>query len=185
MILVFGAGGFIGTYLVDAFVKSRMAVIASDVCESSRTYYEKRGIPFVRVDVTERGDFKKIDQAGIKAIICLAAMQPANVSAAEYDPVEYIRVNTIGTLNILAFAKTVAAEKTIFAYSHRNTEGLWAKGRPIREEDGRHLKYDGEARPRIASSITGASTACDPLSFVCPRSMAMAPIPKFSRTGNT
>ncbi|MEW6079010.1 MAG: NAD(P)-dependent oxidoreductase [Thermodesulfobacteriota bacterium] len=144
MILVFGAGGFIGTYLIDELVKRKFNVIASDTCEEGETFYKNRNIPYVQIDITNNNDFKKIAGTDITTVICLAALQPANISTERYDPVDYIKVNTIGCLHILEFAKTIKARKTIFAYSHRNTSALWEKGVPIKEDDGRKFKYDGE-----------------------------------------
>ncbi len=144
MIIVFGAAGFIGTYLIDELLKRNYQVIASDISEIGESYYKELNIPYVPVDIAVKSSFEKLQYEQIEAVIHLAAVQPANVSEKKYDPVDYIHVNTIGTLNILEFCKKVGAEMLIYASSHRNTQGLWPKGGTIREDDGRSLKYTGE-----------------------------------------
>ena len=144
MIIVFGAAGFIGTYLIDELLKRNYQVIGSDISDIGESHYKKLNVPYVPVDIAEKSSFEKIQHGQIKAVIHLAAVQPANVSEKEYDPVDYIRVNTIGTLNILEFCKKGGAGKLIYASSHRNTQGLWSKDGAIREDDGRSLEYAGE-----------------------------------------
>ena len=144
MIIVFGAAGFIGTYLIDELVQKNYRIIASDISKIGENYYREKNIPYVSVDIADKSSFEKLPCEQIDAVIHLAAVQPANVSAKKYNPVDYIHVNTIGTLNILEFCKKVGADKLIYASSHRNTQGLWPKGGAIREDDGRSLKYTGE-----------------------------------------
>lgn len=144
MIIVFGAAGFIGTYLIDELLKRNYQVIASDISEIGEVYYREKNIPYIRFDITDKSSFEKLQYGQIEAVIHLAAMQPATVSAKKYDPIDYIHVNTIGTLNILEFCRKVGAAKIIYASSHRNTQGLWLKGGAIREDDGRSLQYTGE-----------------------------------------
>jgi UDP-glucose 4-epimerase len=143
-ILVFGAAGFIGTYLVDELVRSGYQVTASDIDPWGRGYYAGKTLEYVEVDITDVATFGCLKNERFDAVINLAACQPANVSQRDYDPKKYINVNVNGTLNILDYCRRTSAGRVIYASSHRNTEGLWAKNRAIREEDGRSLKYAGE-----------------------------------------
>jgi UDP-glucose 4-epimerase len=144
-ILVFGAAGFIGTYLIDALVKQKYQVAGSDISDIGEKYYREKKIPFVHVNITQEADFEKLPRLPFDAVINLAATQPANVSSKRYDPRDYINVNVNGTLNILDFCRKNKAKKIIYTSSHRNTQGLWKNmTRPIREEDGRSIKYSGQ-----------------------------------------
>jgi UDP-glucose 4-epimerase len=144
MITIFGAAGFIGTYLVDRLVKEGFRVLASDINDIGKEYFEKKGVSYVSMDITKKEDFIKVPADGIEAVIHLAAIQPANISASTYDPSKYIEVNVIGTINVLEYCRKAKINKIIYASSHRNTQGLWKHGKPVREEDGRSIKYDGE-----------------------------------------
>jgi UDP-glucose 4-epimerase len=146
MIVVFGAGGFIGTYLTDKLVRAGCKVIASDISEIGEVYYHRQGIRYQRVDITQKGEFERLPTEGIGAVVHLACVQPANVSEEKYDPADYVRVNVLGTLNILEFCRVNKVPKIIYTCSHRNTQGMWAEksGRPILESDGRSIKFTGD-----------------------------------------
>jgi UDP-glucose 4-epimerase len=143
-VLVFGAAGFMGTYLVDALVAQGYDVTASDLNTESASFFADKGVPFVPLDITDRATFAAIPATAFDAVIHLAATQPANVSAQRYAAESYINVNVGGTLNILEFCRERNIGRLIYASSHRNTQGLWARNRAITEEDGRAIKYDGE-----------------------------------------
>lgn len=143
-VLVFGAAGFIGTYLVEELVRSGYQVTASDIDPLGKAYYAGKPVGYVQVDITDASQFDRLATERFDAVIHLAACQPANVSQRNYDPKTYINVNVNGTLNILEYCRRTSVERLIYASSHRNTEGLWAKNKAIRESDGRSLKYTGE-----------------------------------------
>ena len=48
-ILVFGAGGFIGTYLVDRLLESGYEVVASDNNDICSEYYDSIGVDYVKL----------------------------------------------------------------------------------------------------------------------------------------
>lgn len=143
-ILVFGAAGFMGTYLIEELAKLNYDITASDINEAGEKYYKEKNIPYIYVDITKQEEFDKLPKEKFDAVLHLAAFQPANVSAKNYDPKTYINVNVIGTLNILEYCKKNDAGKIIYASSHRNTQGLWVDNKAIKEEDGRSIKYTGE-----------------------------------------
>ena len=143
-LLVFGAAGFIGTYLIDELLKQKHELIASDISIIGKEYYQELGIPYILVDITKMDDFEKLEKQTYDAVIHLAAVQPANVSTNKYDPINYINVNVNGTLNILEFCRNNNVRKVIYATSHRNTQGLWVNNEAITENHGRSIKYTGQ-----------------------------------------
>lgn len=143
-ILVFGAAGFIATYLIDELLNQGCNVTATDISDVGREHYKNKDVRYVNIDITKKDDFEALDKEEYDAVVHLAACQPANVSQEQYDARDYINVNIIGTLNILDFCKKNQVKKIIYASSHRNTQGLWSANKAIREEDGRGLKYNGE-----------------------------------------
>ncbi|MBI4930551.1 MAG: NAD(P)-dependent oxidoreductase [Bacteroidetes bacterium] len=143
-IVVFGAAGFIGTYLIDELLKQGHDVVASDISAIGEKYYRENKIQYVSVDITSKNDFEKLNNTEYDAVIHLAALQPANFSSDNYQPQDYININVVGTLNILEFCRKKNVTKIIYASSHRNTSGLWINNKAIKESDGRSLQYDGE-----------------------------------------
>jgi UDP-glucose 4-epimerase len=143
-ILIFGAYGFIATYLIDALLADRHRVTAVDINEAAADYWQKRNVEFCRVDITKKEDFARLPQLAWNTVVHLAACQPANVAEKKYDPADYVSTNVTGTLNILGYCIRNGVGKIIYATSHRNTQGLWAANKAISEEDGHKIKYTGE-----------------------------------------
>jgi UDP-glucose 4-epimerase len=143
-ILIFGASGFISTYLITELILQGCKVTASDISEEGNEYFKSLKIDFIKIDITSTVDFEKLNDKEFDVVVHLAACQPANISKKNYKAKEYINVNVNGTLNILEYCRKMNIKKIIYASSHRNTQGLWKSKRPIKEEDGRSIKYDGE-----------------------------------------
>ena len=146
MIIVFGAGGFIGTYLIDQLVADGANVVACDISEIAKAHYDERRVPYRHVDITRKEQFANLPAERIEAVVHLAVVQPANVSEQDYSPLDYAMVNIVGTLNILEFCRLNRVPKIIYTCSHRNTQGLWAgkAGQPILESDGRAILFTGD-----------------------------------------
>jgi UDP-glucose 4-epimerase len=158
MVIVFGAAGFIGTYLVDQLVREGIDVLATDISQLGEAYYEKQGTAFVRLDITKEKGFTRLPQAGVDAAINLACVQPANVSKEEYDPTDYVKVNVLGTLNILEFCRRTNIRKIMYISSHRTVQALWEPGKPIREDAAKAFKCTGEYA--MFSISEGAAEDC-------------------------
>jgi UDP-glucose 4-epimerase len=142
-IFVFGAAGFVGTYLIDELIRQDYEILASDISDIGECYYQERNIPYFSIDITSQDGFKKLENTKFDVIIHLAALQPANYNSNN-SPGDYINVNVNGTLNILEYCRESKTKKIIYASSHRNTSGLWHKNIAIKEEHGRSQEYEGE-----------------------------------------
>ena len=144
MIIVFGAAGFIGSYLVDELHRSGHTVIAADISDAAQQHYLQLGVSYINIDIAKKDHFNRLPTSDVDAVINLACVQPANISKKTYSSSAYVEVNTIGALNILEYCRTSGIQKIITATSHRNTEGLWRDGRLITETDGRAPAFTGE-----------------------------------------
>jgi len=144
MIIVFGAAGFIGTYLIHQLIKESFKVLVVDIDESGAAYYDAHKIPFMFVDITKEEDFDKLPKDAARCIINLACLQPANVSKEEDNPRNYIKVNVLGMLNILEFARKTGTPKIIYTMSHRAVQGFWQYRKPVSEKSTKAIKYSGE-----------------------------------------
>lgn len=139
-VLVFGASGFMGSYLIDTLINEGFSVIGADIAKPI-TSIEYR---FFKIDITNKEDFKKIEDLKIDVVVHLAACQPANVSDKNFDPRSYLNVNAIGTQNILEFCKESKINKVIYGMSHRNTQGLWNCKKSLSEDDGIKIDFNTE-----------------------------------------
>ncbi len=142
MIIVTGATGFIGTYLVDELVKNRFKVIATGRRASGEEYYSRLDIPFVKLDVTDEDEFGKLPTKDVEAVIHLATLLPANVK--QCDAVDYVRVNLIGTLNVLEYCRRNGIKKNVSTTTHSDVQNYWKYGKPIPDDAVKSFKYTGD-----------------------------------------
>ncbi len=99
MIIVSGASGFIGFYLVNQLFNEGYKVIAVDRGGTDEAaYFKKRGIEFIAVDITKSEEFIKLPYEGVEMFINLACIQPANMPDELYDPAKYVQVNILGVV---------------------------------------------------------------------------------------
>jgi UDP-glucose 4-epimerase len=112
-VLVTGATGFVGTYLVDHLVKEGVEVVATGRRKDGEEYYKSIGVPFANVDITKIGDFAKLPK-DIDAVAHLAGL----LSIDMYSPLEYLTINTFGTYNVLEYCRMNDIGKIVFAMTH-------------------------------------------------------------------
>ena len=143
-ILVFGASGFIGTYLIEELFNQNYQIIASDNNSIGREYFKKKSIPYINIDITNKKEFENIPKNKYDVVIILAALQPATFDINKNKVQDYFQTNVIGTLHILDFCRNNKVGKVIYACSHRNTSGLWQKNKAIKEIDGRAQRFNDE-----------------------------------------
>jgi UDP-glucose 4-epimerase len=152
MIVILGASGFIGTYLVDELISAGKEVFATGWKNLPRDYYKSHKIPFAQVDLGCKADFEQLPKEKVDAVVICSAHLPANVQ--EYNPQHYIDINVTGTLNALEYCRGVRAGKVILTSSHSDVAQLWNIGRAITEEDQRAIVYTGDHAMYIISKIT-------------------------------
>ena len=115
-IIVFGASGGTGNYFIEYFKQhskdSNYEVIA--VGRRDTDFFERIGVRYIRVDITNRDDFRKLPDE-VFAVVDLAGLMPARMEG--YDPYKYINVNITGTLNILEYCRQAKADRILFAQS--------------------------------------------------------------------
>lgn len=116
-IILFGASGDTGKYFVNYFQEelknNEFEIIA--VGTRATGWFEKRGVQYVRMDITQREQFKKLPTIDVYAVIHLAGVMPARMKG--YNPQKYIDVNITGTLNILEYCKQNSVDRILFAQS--------------------------------------------------------------------
>lgn len=108
-VLITGGTGFIGGHLVRALAEHGHHPITL-----SRRPAGLPGVPHISADVGSVDAFRAVD--GVDAIVHLAGLSNASESLGR--PVEYVRVNAMGTLNMLEAARKCGA-RLLLASSQR------------------------------------------------------------------
>ena len=113
-IVIFGATGKIGPYVVDYankyFSNTQYEIIASGRRETEM--FLKFGIKYFSVDISKKEDFEKLPKNNIYAVILLAAQLPTRADA--YNPYLFIDTNITGVLNVLEYCKHNGVDKILF-----------------------------------------------------------------------
>ncbi len=134
-VLITGVGGFIGSFLAKALLKRGYKVVGIDNFDP---YYPKdykllrlemlKGYPnfeFYDVDFTEYESLRKVfKNRNFSGVLHIGAK--AGVRASIQNPEGYIRVNTLGTLNILKVMLEFGVRKILMA----STSSIYAGHKP-------------------------------------------------------
>jgi len=148
VIVVTGATGFVGTYLVDQLVKEGIEVLATGKSKIGEAYYKSRGIHFMQLDLTKEEDFEKLPKEGVDAVVHLAGLLSIDI----WMPRDYFMVNTLGTRNVLDYCRKRDIPKIIFSMTHSDVNR--ADNIVITEETPRQFAGGrGYARSYIISKI--------------------------------
>lgn len=114
-IIVFGACGNVGQYLIE-YLKNKRSdndIIAVDIYQSEPI--KKLGVPFYRIDINSKEDFLKLPVENVDAVIDLIGPMPARMEG--YNPEEYIQTNILGTFHVAQFCVKNNIKKMIYARS--------------------------------------------------------------------
>jgi UDP-glucose 4-epimerase len=110
-ILVTGGSGFLGSHIVDALILENHDVVVFDQFKSD---YVNKGASFVEGNINDEDAISSVAE-GCDVIYHFAAI--ADIGKALSDPTETMRVNVMGTLNVLEAARKKNITQFIFASS--------------------------------------------------------------------
>lgn len=115
-ILITGGAGFIGSHLADKLIELGAEVTVVDINKKNLKNLNdvKNHVNFIECDITNPDNLKKI-RDNIEYIFHLAAL--ANPRECEKNIELAFKINVIGTLNVLNFAKQKNVKKVIFTSS--------------------------------------------------------------------
>lgn len=142
MIIVIGASGFIGTYLVDDLVKNGYEVFATGRNPVIMDHYKNNNIQCCNLNLADQESFKQLPTENIEAVVLLAAHLPANVN--HYNPYDYIDINITGTLNVLEFCRKNRINKLISTTSFSDVSNHWIKDKLIDADIYRDYSLKGD-----------------------------------------
>lgn len=143
-VIIFGATGNIGAYFTDycneRFNGTEYEVIA--VGRKKTTFFEKRGITYLNVDLCSDIDFDTLPRDDIYAVVNLAGLLPAYLK--EYDPFAYIETNVKGGLRVLEYARKNNADRVLYTQTWSEQGGYWGKEEVLSPNMPRKLIYTGD-----------------------------------------
>ncbi len=119
-VLVTGAGGFFGRGLVRAFARGGDDVVAADILPPDqfvpRSDTPGDRVQYVVLDVADPAAWSTETTGPVDGIVHAAALTPS-VQEVMGNPASLVRVNLIGTLNAMEFARKEQLDKFLFISS--------------------------------------------------------------------
>ncbi|MCZ8535452.1 NAD-dependent epimerase/dehydratase family protein [Psychrobacillus psychrodurans] len=112
-VLVTGAAGFIGSYVVRALLEQRFTVVAVDNLSTGKQSNLSYDTQFYEIDITNNDLERIFEYEQPDYVIHLAAQ--SSVFESMIKPMEDCQSNLVGTLNILRFSNQYNVKKCIFA----------------------------------------------------------------------
>lgn len=128
-ILIIGASGFVGKYLIKEFKKDNYEIIA---CDKSKNNIQDETIKYYELDILDKEAVEKIlEECKPDYLVNLAAISSVGLSWSIPD--KTIEVNVIGTLNILEAVKKYNEKCKVLLIG--SSEEYESKDTPLKETD--------------------------------------------------
>lgn len=146
MYIIIGASSFIGVYTVAEFLKQGEQVIVTGRNNKFKEHYDKFGVQYINLNLTNKEDFEQLPKEGIDGVILLSGLLPANAQVnldEDENADEYFAVNTIGTINVLEYCRKNGINRVISNCSYADVRGAWGK-KVITEDEPRDFIYTGD-----------------------------------------
>lgn len=118
-IVVIGATGNTGAYLVDYMLKNidldKYEIIP--VGRRKTDFFKAWNLNYCSIDISNKASFKKLPVENVYAVVFEAGLLPASMKG--YTPELYLKINTLGALNVLEYCRNVKADRIIYTQTIR------------------------------------------------------------------
>lgn len=160
VVLVTGAGGFIGSHLTDALVARGMCVRALDNFATGSRAYVNSSAELIEGDICNPGSFESAF-TGVDCVFHTAALPRVMLSIER--PVETHLTNVVGTINVLLAARAGHVRRVIYSgsssvYGDQATQPLRESMTPNPLNPYALQKLTGEHYVRIFHALFGIET---------------------------
>jgi UDP-glucose 4-epimerase len=149
LIIVTGAAGFLGRYLVDYLAKAGEQVIAAVQNGKFDKFFEDLGVARIILDVSDPDTFRRLPMQPVKAFVHLAAAIPAAVQDIQSDI--FLKTNTLGTFYALEYCRRNNVRK--FVHATTLYDCIEHTERPITESMGKKYALTGDHASYVISKL--------------------------------
>lgn len=146
-IVVFGATGTLGLYLIDYLVQnldSNWQIVAtgrkSEVQFFEATYPDR--VIYEQVEISDKETFKNLPNTDVYAVVHFAGALPAYMEG--YDPYQYVNSNVLGTLNVLEYARKHNAERIMYTQTISDYDGYFDEMVELQDDMPRRVPMTGD-----------------------------------------
>ena len=142
-ILVLGATGNTGVYLVDYLVNNldlnEYEIIAA--ARRKTSFFERWNVKYFSVDISFKDDFDKLP-SDIYAVIFEAGLLPASMDG--YHPEDYLRINIMGAFNVLEFCRKNKVNRIVYTQTIREIGEYIGTGVILKPDLPRKYSFRGD-----------------------------------------
>ena len=159
MIIVIGGSSFIGVYTVKQLVEAGYEVLATGRNAKFDAYYKAQNIPYINFDLTVKSDFNKLPKENVEGVILLSGLLPANATVninVDENAEDYIKVNTLGTINVLEFCRRNNIRRLISTTSYAEVLNALKKDVPITEDEPKDFLHRDDHAAYVISKIAAS-----------------------------
>lgn len=128
-IVVFGATGELGAHISTYLKSVGYDVIAAAHRTNDNGFFADYNIPYYSVDITDAKSFDQLPKENIYAVLHFAGILPAFMKG--FNASVYIQSIIQGTLNVLEYARKVAADRFVFPQTLFDIHYLFGSKVPI------------------------------------------------------
>lgn len=123
-------------------------------------YYKQfPNVKYINLDLNNPNDFDQLPTEGVEGLALISAMLPASEDA-DLDENEnadkYIKVNTLGTINVLEYCRRNKIKRVISTVSYGDISESLGCGHAITEEEPRNFKFSGDHAAYVISKNAAA-----------------------------
>lgn len=147
MIIIIGGTGFIGQYTAEHLIENNYEVLATGRNDVAKKRLEKIGAKYIKFDLENAEDIKKLPTENVEGVVFLAGLLPANSNVdikKDENAADYFKINTIGLINVLEYCRKNNIKKIITTSSYADVFDSWKKGYAIKENEPRGYKFTGD-----------------------------------------
>jgi UDP-glucose 4-epimerase len=142
-IIIFGATGNAGSYLVDYalnyFDADEYEIIASGLRQTD--FFTKRGLDYYQVDVTKEEEFKTLPQKDVYAVMLLSAQIPSYMD--DYQPRRYVDSIIIGAYNVLEYCRKTNVDRILYTQTVFDVS-LYSHDVVLKPNMAKNFSYTGD-----------------------------------------
>jgi len=153
-VLIIGATGNTGTYLVDYCLSNldKNEFLLVPIGKRETNYFASRNLDYISIDITQADQFKYLPNDDIHAVILLAACMPSSMKG--YNPIQYLQTNIVGAFNVLEYCRKVNVDRIIYTQTIREIGNLIGEKYPIRPLNQKNFSYTGDHAVYVISKNT-------------------------------
>ena len=162
MFVIIGASSFIGVYTATFFWEQGERVLVTGRNDRFKEYYDKLGVEYVNLDLTQESDFRKLPTKGVEGVVLISGALPASETAdlnERENADKYIRVNTLGTCYALEFCRKNKIKRLINTTSYADISNSLRVEPPIEESEPRNYSFSGDHAAYVISKCAASDLA--------------------------